>query len=296
MKRDTKKGCPFLGEEKALYCRAFPLKKPLPFDRIYGPDNLCLREGYHDCPIFKENGGGERYQGEICPFVEVETVCYCELFPAKKVPLSGVFELGNPCATERHETCPLFLAVKQGDLEGLRVAGEWRMDPSVGLLPNHYWVRGERNVLEVGLDDFAQALIGKIRKVSFRRGRELKKGEVILVLEGPRGQIELLSPFSGEILEVNHLLLKEPSWLNRDPYGKGWIMKVKVTELPGPIYQGEEARAWLNQERERVLSVVGGSGTLADGGEFSPVWGSALEENVWKELVGAFLYTRRGRR
>lgn len=301
MKRKLKKSCPFLGEEKVLCCRAFPLKKPLPFEKIYGPENLCLKGNYTRCPVYRERGGEKKGSGKICPFVEVETVSYCKLFPAKKVPLSGVFELENPCTTDRHELCPLFAALKQGDLlrERIEATEGFTLDPSATYLPEHYWIREEGEGHVMGLDDFAQALLGPIRKLFLpEEGELLRKGDILLTVEGAMGKVELLSPMDIEVMEVNRGLKDDPLLVNRDPYGKGWILKARLMQLPDEVYKGESARSWMRRELERVLPLVSDSEirTMVDGGEISVSWAFELDAEKRKEAMRAFLYVKAERR
>lgn len=301
MKRGLKKSCPFLGEEKVLYCRAFPLKKALPFEKIYGPENLCLKGNFARCPVYRERGSERKVSGKICPFAEVETVSYCRLFPAKKVPLSGVFELENPCTTDRHELCPLFAALRQGDLlRGRAEATEgFALDPSAMYLPEHYWIREEGEGYVLGLDDFAQALLGPIRKLSLpKEGEFLRKGDTLLTVEGATGKVELLSPMDLEVIKVNGALRRDPFLVNRDPYGKGWILKARFAQLPHEVYKGESAQSWMKRELERIVPLVSDSEirTMVDGGEVSVGWAFELDAEKRREAMQAFLYVKAERR
>ncbi len=301
MKRRLRKSCPFLGEEKVLYCRAFPLKKPLPFEKIYGPENLCLKGNFARCPIYRERGAEKKAPSKICPFVEVETVSYCKLFPAKKVPLSGVFELENPCTTEKHQLCPLFVALKQGDLLRERVGGTegFTLDPSVTYLPEHYWIREVEGGHVLGLDDFAQALLGPIGGLVLpKEGDLLKKGEILLTVQGAMGKVELLSPLELEVMEINRSLKEDPLLLNRDPYGKGWILKARLMQLPHEAYKGESAHSWMRRELERIYLLVadGEIRTMLDGGDVTFGWAFEMDEKKREQAMRTFLYVKAERR
>ncbi len=294
-KRLSNTVCPFLGEEKVVFCRAFPLKKPIPFDRLYSPENFCLKGNYRRCPIYREVADKDRgEQKRICPFVELETMTYCKLFPAKKITVSGAYDPDNLCCTERYRECPLFLAVSRGDLSSgsySSVRG-FLVDPTAKYLKEHLWVREDGEGLKLGLDDFAQFLIGLVKRVSLPRcGKPIRRGEGLLVLETEKGTLELSLPFEGEVLEGNGELERDPSLLNHDPYGRGWLLKVKPQGKIGELMLAEEAKQWLSEEVQRLCSLLGSGEemTLADGGEPSRDWLRGLDPRHWQALIGEFL-------
>lgn len=96
----------------------------------------------------------------------------------------------------------------------------------------HLWVKKERgNRASIGLSDFARRLYGEILDLELpEEGEELIKGEAFGSVESARGVEELVAPVSGEVVEVNEEILEDPEIVNEDPYGDGWLIKVKLSD------------------------------------------------------------------
>lgn len=93
----------------------------------------------------------------------------------------------------------------------------------------HEWVKVEGEIGIVGITDFAQSELSDIVYVELPEvGKNIKKGEVIATVEAVKTVADVYSPISGEIVEVNEKLKDEPSIINNDPYGEGWIAKIKM--------------------------------------------------------------------
>jgi glycine cleavage system H protein len=96
----------------------------------------------------------------------------------------------------------------------------------------HEWVKLEGDVAVVGVSDFAQGELSDIIYVDVEStGKNLSKDEVFGSLEAVKTVSDLFMPISGEILEVNPELANNPDLINTDPFGKGWIVKVKPSNL-----------------------------------------------------------------
>ncbi|MEG0796075.1 MAG: glycine cleavage system protein GcvH [Odoribacter sp.] len=94
----------------------------------------------------------------------------------------------------------------------------------------HEWVRVEGDEAIVGITDYAQSQLGDIVFVECETvGDELKAGETFGTIEAVKTVSDLYLPLSGEVLEMNEELEDEPELVNKDPYGKGWIIKVKLS-------------------------------------------------------------------
>jgi len=101
----------------------------------------------------------------------------------------------------------------------------------------HEWVRLEGEVAVVGITDFAQSELGDIVFVEVEtEGETLKQNEVFGTIEAVKTVSDLFLPLSGEIVEFNTDLESQPELVNNDPYGKGWIIKVKI-DNPNEIEQ-----------------------------------------------------------
>lgn len=94
---------------------------------------------------------------------------------------------------------------------------------------DHEWVRIEGDVATIGITDFAQKELGDIVFVEANTvGEHLKGGEVFGTVEAVKTVSDLFLPIAGEILELNGELDGNPELVNTDPYGKGWMVKVKL--------------------------------------------------------------------
>jgi glycine cleavage system H protein len=96
---------------------------------------------------------------------------------------------------------------------------------------DHEWIRIEENLAYIGVTDFAQGELGDVVFVEIETlGEKLKKEDVFGTIEAVKTVSDLFMPVSGEILEVNTLLEESPDVVNKDPYGKGWMVKIQVTD------------------------------------------------------------------
>ncbi|HHK74086.1 MAG TPA: glycine cleavage system protein GcvH [Rhizobiales bacterium] len=102
---------------------------------------------------------------------------------------------------------------------------------------DHEYVRVDGDVATVGITDFAQGQLGDVVFVELPEvGATFEKGEDAAVVESVKAASEIYAPVSGEIVEVNSALEDEPTGVNSDPMGKGWFMKIKLSnasELDG---------------------------------------------------------------
>ena len=95
----------------------------------------------------------------------------------------------------------------------------------------HEWIRVEGNVAYVGITDYAQSELGEIVFVEVETiGETLAEGEVFGTVEAVKTVSELFIPVSGEVLEFNAELEDAPELVNDDPYGKGWMVKISVSD------------------------------------------------------------------
>lgn len=94
----------------------------------------------------------------------------------------------------------------------------------------HEWVRSEGDIATIGITDFAQGELGDIIYVDIETvGETLDANEVFGTVEAVKTVSDLYMPVSGEILELNPKLADSPDLVNTDPYGEGWMIKVKMT-------------------------------------------------------------------
>ncbi|MFZ1687966.1 MAG: glycine cleavage system protein GcvH [Flavobacteriales bacterium] len=98
---------------------------------------------------------------------------------------------------------------------------------------DHEWIRVEGDTAVIGITEFAQSELGDIVFVDIGSvGQELKAEEVFGTVEAVKTVSDLFMPVSGTVLEVNPALDSDPASVNKDPYGAGWMVKVKMSN-PG---------------------------------------------------------------
>ncbi|MDY3350370.1 glycine cleavage system protein GcvH [Riemerella anatipestifer] len=96
---------------------------------------------------------------------------------------------------------------------------------------DHEWVKVEGNIATVGITDFAQSELGDIVFVDVDSIDEtLNSGEVFGSVEAVKTVSDLYLPLAGKVVEFNEALEDEPELVNTDPYGKGWIIKLEISE------------------------------------------------------------------
>lgn len=110
---------------------------------------------------------------------------------------------------------------------------------------NTVWAKQESaDVILVGITDMAQTMAGKIVKVRIKKkGTKVERGRPLATMESGKWAGPVPAPVSGEIIDVNAEAEKDPVIINRDPYGKGWLVRMKVTnpEELKQLYTGEQA-------------------------------------------------------
>jgi glycine cleavage system H protein len=95
---------------------------------------------------------------------------------------------------------------------------------------DHEWIRIEGETGYVGVTDFAQGELGDIVFIEIETvGESLNKEEVFGTIEAVKTVSDMFMPLSGEVLEVNPALEETPDVVNKDPYGNGWMVKIKIT-------------------------------------------------------------------
>ncbi len=95
---------------------------------------------------------------------------------------------------------------------------------------DHEWIKIEGDYGFIGITDFAQSELGDIVYVEIETlGETISHGEVFGTVEAVKTVSDLFMPVSGEIVEVNTKLADAPETVNSDPYGEGWLVKIKLT-------------------------------------------------------------------
>tara|TARA_B110000263_G_C15255029_1_gene486054 strand:+ start:622 stop:996 length:375 start_codon:yes stop_codon:yes gene_type:complete len=96
---------------------------------------------------------------------------------------------------------------------------------------DHEWVRIENDVAVVGITHFAQKELGDIVYVEMESlNQSISNGEVFGTVEAVKTVSDLFMPLGGEVIEINEKLESEPELVNNDPYGEGWMVKIKIDD------------------------------------------------------------------
>jgi len=107
---------------------------------------------------------------------------------------------------------------------------------------DHLWVFEMGDTGRIGLSEYAQEQLGEIVSVTRAEiGRFLESGDPIGELESQKTVVELVSPIAGTIKAVNEVVLEDPSLINIDPYGKGWLVEIEINDP-------EEVERLMSQE------------------------------------------------
>jgi glycine cleavage system H protein len=147
------------------------------------------------------------------------------------------------------------------------------------------------NVVSVGMDDFAQKLVGRIDAVQFPPvGSRVTQGEKGWSLLAGSKSIDMLSPVDGEIIEINQELLKSPENIGKDPYGQSWLMKVQAPKIATDLknlLSGALARQWMDGVRENLFSRMNYNlGAVSqDGGVLVDGIAKNMDRERWDEIV-----------
>ena len=114
---------------------------------------------------------------------------------------------------------------------------------------DYAWVKIEEDTATFGV---IKPAADKVKEFVFiklpQKGQEIEQGETFVSLEALKWSGHIAAPLSGEIIEVNDPLFDEPSLINQDPYEKGWIVKIKPTDLSqkDKLLNADEAKEWVD--------------------------------------------------
>jgi glycine cleavage system H protein len=119
--------------------------------------------------------------------------------------------------------------------------------PGLWYTPSHEWAKPEGEELTVGVTDHAQAELTDIVFVDLPKpGKSVAANETVLVLESVKTVADIYAPVAGTVAAVNTELKAHPEWINQDPYGKGWIFRLKPN-APAQASSFLTAEAYLAQ-------------------------------------------------
>ncbi len=164
--------------------------------------------------------------------------------------------------------------------------------------PGHGWlIRERKNLVRVGADEFAAALLGKLEKIELPKpGQWIRQGQKVFSFFKNGEKAEMVSPTEGEVMEINSEILNNPAALRQDPYGKGWLLAVHVPDEENTgrnlVPKGLVHR-WMQDAVERLYSrqpALAGA-VAADGGRPTDDLLAALPEANWRATTSEFFLT-----
>ncbi|OGT45398.1 MAG: glycine cleavage system protein H [Gammaproteobacteria bacterium RIFCSPHIGHO2_12_FULL_41_20] len=107
--------------------------------------------------------------------------------------------------------------------------------------PSHEWVKQDDDVLTIGITDHAQCMLGDLVYVELPEvDSQFQHGQECAVVESVKAAADIYCPIGGEVIEVNEAALGNPQLINEDPYGKGWLFRLRPFETPATILLNAE--------------------------------------------------------
>jgi len=138
------------------------------------------------------------------------------------------------CCEGRKGICPVLYLINIWQERGKYMDSEKKYNIPRNLLysDEHQWLYQEGDIATIGITDYAQSELGDIVFIELPEvGEEIVQGEPFGNIEAIKTVSELFAPVSGEVLEVNESLADDPTQINKDPYGDGWMIKVQIHDL-----------------------------------------------------------------
>jgi glycine cleavage system H lipoate-binding protein len=175
------------------------------------------------------------------------------------------------------------------------VAG-FQVPENVRYHAGHTWALSEsRELVRVGLDDFASKLIGKIESIALpQRGRWVRQGQKIWTIIRDGKSVDMVSPIEGTISDVNEAVAKDPDLARKDPYGEGWLVTVQAPDSKinfRNLLGGTLARAWTEDSALRLrkrMPVAMATALAQDGGVAVDDLSAHLPDEDWATLTKEF--------
>jgi glycine cleavage system H protein len=180
------------------------------------------------------------------------------------------------------------------------VVNEWfRLPEEIYYHLGHTWAASEGrnpdgwNVVKVGMNDFAQKLVGKINAIQLPGiGTTINQGEKGWTLEVDSKKIDMLSPVDGKVVAINEKIVGSPEEINKYPY-VSWLMKVETPRFSAnkkQLLSGAMAGKWMEEVRENLLSRMSYNLGLVyqDGGLLVDGMARGLDKDKWDEIVKEF--------
>ena len=159
----------------------------------------------------------------------------------------------------------------------------------------HTWALAEsRELVRVGMDDFASKLIGKIESIALpQRGRWVRQGQKLWTIFRDGKSVDMVSPIEGTITDVNEAVARNPELARKDPYGEGWLVTVQAPDSKlnfRNLLSGTLARLWTEDSALRLRSRMPAlAGAVAqDGGVAMDDLTAHMPNEDWAKVTKEF--------
>ena len=179
-----------------------------------------------------------------------------------------------------------------------RAPGWFRVPSGFHFHRGHTWARPDADgLLRVGMDDFARLFLGQPESLTLPAvGERLEQGERGWSVRVGGQEVPLLSPVNGEVAEINADAVGNPDLMQQDPYGRGWLLKVRA---PRPatglrnLMPSKLARRWMDQTTAKLGTLMGADvgEVLQDGGVVVSGIARELGGDEWPRLAAEFFLT-----
>ncbi len=111
------------------------------------------------------------------------------------------------------------------------MAAEYNIPSGYYYTRDHLWIKSEDNTVVIGITDYGQRKLRDIVHIELPSiGQTVEEGEVLAVVESIKASVEIHSPVTGKVVEINTKLADTPELINEEPYEAGWIAKIELTE------------------------------------------------------------------
>jgi glycine cleavage system H lipoate-binding protein len=176
------------------------------------------------------------------------------------------------------------------------MVGGFQVPENVRYHAGHTWALSEsRELVRVGMDDFASKLVGKIDSIALpQRGRWVRQGQKIWTIFRDGKSVDMVSPIEGTVSDINEAVVKNPDLARKDPYGEGWLVTVQAPDSKinfRNLLGGTLARMWTEDSalRLRKRMPIAMSAVLAqDGGVAVDDISAHLPNEDWATLTKEF--------
>jgi glycine cleavage system H lipoate-binding protein len=176
------------------------------------------------------------------------------------------------------------------------IVGGFQVPDNLRYHAGHTWALSEsRDLVRVGMDDFASKLVGKIDSIALpQRGRWVRQGQKIWTIVRDGKSVDMVSPIEGTVSDINESVVKDPELARRDPYGEGWLLTVQAPDAKTNfrnLLGGELARLWTESSALRLrkkMPIAMASALAQDGGVAVDDITAHLPDEDWATLTKEF--------